>query len=656
MRKRNEDNADEKELTLGQELKSKRVKETRGLKFIRTRMWVSTLMSKFFTDRGTIPKNIGNNILVANNVYITKNHISALIQVSELSEVTPVAWAGDLQNHVKDQCAGVLVDVIMKNVPYYVNTSQSGIESRIRTWQMTLDNPLMPKEVARRAARCLYSVDVIKSGARIMKSRVYIRVMSKTNRELMQGISAVLEYLHSIDATAKRIESNIDEHLAYTIMMSNKKPEHLKDLPAVVFSTQTLAESMPATQGYNSTKGQLVGYDTISNYPYLIDFRKTANAKNILIEAASGFGKTYVVEWWLHPFLADEFCQCIMDIKGTEFTGYTKQVGGLILSMRADSTYYINNFVWDAEDLGTEMPDNYAKRCMRMAKEKMCIMSEMEGRDLALCEALLDEFLDSLYMSIGALSNNVGTWHRTKSLTPYIVYDMFIKYLSNEIMRKYGNIAVDLKSRLGIFMSRNGSSSHMFRNAMSYKDFLDSQCITFDFGIIEGANEQSPVMFKLHVLDMVTINNAYVSSNKKKGKWTVKVLEESQVAADYLLKIYKDEVTLRRAQNQITILLGNSVTALMENPLSKPIMENMNVLVLGKLNKTSRGLLVQEFDLTDMHESYLEEINKDPDRMHTFLLVNRMEKNATTALLQTLAPTSVTNSSTFKVVDTVDSN
>lgn len=635
--------------TLKKEDKERRKRE----KFITTRMWVSTLLSKFFTDRGTIPDNIGNNILIANNVYITKNHICALISIAEMSEGTPVAWMSDIVDFVKKQCDGVLIDIIVKNEPYYVNVNQGGMQSRIQTWKATLDNPLMPKDTVRRAARCLYSVDIIKSNTKTYKGRTYVRVMAKDNKKLNQGINCVMDYLTRIDASAKRISSNIEEHMAYTLMMSNKRPEHLKDVPAIVYSIQTLAESLPSTQGYNNTTGQLVGYDAISNYPYLIDFRKTANAKNIMIEAMSGFGKTYLVEWWLHPFFSDGFRQCIMDIKGTEFTAYTKKVGGITLSLRSTSTHYINSFVWSAEDIYDEAPESYAAKCIRSAKEKMCIMSEMTGKDLALCEALIEEFLEALYMSVGASPKNTATWKRTKQLNPYCVYDALISYLSNEVMAKYGDVAKDLKARLSIYMSRKGSYSHIFRDALSIRDFLDSQCLTFDFGIIEGESEQSPVMFKLHVLDMVSMNNAYVSHNKRKGMWTVKVLEESQIAADYLLKIYKDEITLRRAQNQVTILLGNSVTALMDNPLSRPILENMNVLVLGKLNRSSRKLLINEFDLTDLHEEYLEDIQVNPEMMHTFLLVNRMEKNATTALLQTLAPDKVTNSSTFKVVDTV---
>ena len=64
------------------ELNKRHKEKVKKERFLRERMWFSTLLSKFFTDRGTIPDNIGNNVLVTNNVYITKNHITALFLVT----------------------------------------------------------------------------------------------------------------------------------------------------------------------------------------------------------------------------------------------------------------------------------------------------------------------------------------------------------------------------------------------------------------------------------------------------------------------------------------------------------------------------------------------------------------------------------------------
>ena len=108
---------------------------------------------------------------------------------------------------------------------------------------------------------------------------------------------------------------------------------------------------------------------------------------------------------------------------------------------------------------------------------------------------------------------------------------------------------------------------------------------------------------------------------------------------------------LRRAQNQVTMLLGNSVSALATNPNAKGILENTNVLVLGALNKSSREYLVNEFGL-DKESEDLEQLCQNPDLENTFLLVNRMEKDATTALLKAYVPEHVVKGKLFRIVDT----
>ena len=150
------------------------------------------------------------------------------------------------------------------------------------------------------------------------------------------------------------------------------------------------------------------------------------------------------------------------------------------------------------------------------------------------------------------------------------------------------------------------------------------------------------------------INDEYVSHKKKKGQWTVKLLEESQIVDDWLTRVYTREMTLRRSQNQVTILLGNSVAALAANPLSRPMIENINILCLGSLNKSSRKFLKEEFGLSDVETQVLDDIQTNPDMARRFLLVNRMEADSTTALLEARVPESVSQSSLFKIVDTVD--
>lgn len=640
--------------TVASRLREKEKKQRKRERFIVTRMWLSTFMSRFFSDRGTIPDNIGNNILVTNNLVITKNNLTAIIQVQEMSEVTPVAWTSELIKYVKDQTTGVVLDITMKGTRYYPDINPQNIGSRVKSWQAMLDNPAMPESAVRRAARLLYSLDVIRTGVPIYKRYVYIMVRAKDGAMLKAGIQATQTYLSMIGAKNRRLQSNIDEHVRYLMMMSDKKPPHLKDLPPVVFSTQTMAESLPTIQGANDNTGVLMGYDAVSGFPYYINFKATAAAKNIMIEALSGWGKSFMATYWLYPFFADNFNLAIMDIKGNEFGALTQALGGITLSMRPTSTYYINTYVWSTAEVFDGDYRTYANERIRECKERILCIADLEQKFSSQAESLLEEFLIYVYKSIGASVDNVNTWSRTEQLNPYVIFEMFTRYVSLEIKAKYADVVTKMLERMRIYMSPDGSRSNVYRNPYSYLDVLDSRVLTFDFGIMESSSNNDPVMFHLHVMDMVAINDAYVSYKKRKGEWTVKLLEESQIVDDWLTKVYTREMTLRRSQNQCTVLLGNSVAALAANPLSRPIVENINILCLGSLNKSSRKYLQDEFGLKEAEAERLEDIQTNPDRQRQFLLINRMEKDSTTAILEANVPEEVSQSSLFKIVDTED--
>ena len=637
--------------TLKAKDKARRKKE----RFIVMRMWVSTFISKFFSDRGTIPVNIGNNILITNNTVITKNHLTALIQIREMSEYTPLSWTSDLVTKVKDQAPGCLVDITFKGMQYYPDIAPQTINSKVNLWHDMLNNEFMPEYLVRRAARLLYSLDVIKTKTAISKQYIYIMVRAKDGSTLKRALNAAYVYLSSIGCDYRRINNNMDEHISFVSMISNTHPEHIKDLPANIFSTQTLAESMPIVQGANDNSGQLIGYDTVSGYPYFINFKATSAAKNIMIEALSGWGKSFMATYWLYTFFADGFNLAIMDIKGNEFGSITQALNGVTLSMRPTSTSYINTYRWKVEEVLDHDYQTYANERFRMSKERMLCICDLSEKETSHAESLLEEFLQYVYESIGAKANNINTWFRTEKLNPYVIFEMFERYISHEIRRKYIDVCDKMLERLRIYMSPRGSRSHMFRDAYSYLDVLDARVLTFDFGIMESSSNNDPVVFHLHVMDMVCINDEFVSYKKRKGEWTVKLLEESQIVDDWLTKVYTREMTLRRSQNQCTVLLGNSVAALAANPLSRPIVENINILCLGSLNKSSREYLEKEFGLKNAEAERLYDIQTNPDMQRKFLLINRMQKDSTTAILEANVPKEVSNSSLFKIVDTEDS-
>lgn len=637
---------------LAKRMKSKAKAKSKRERFIVARMWFSTFLASFFRDRGSIPANIGNNILIGNNQYTTKDAITAIILVTEMGTDTPMGFISDMIESVKSKVPDISIDVTIKTKNKEYDLQGADMKSRIRTWQLTLDNPAAVDRNKRRAARCLYTVDVVKSGERIYKGQMYIMVRSKTGSSLQRGLEQVSNYLTSIGAAHRIIKNDMKRHMELGLLMSDYRSSDTKDLPAQVFSRQTLAEILPVTQGLNDTTGTFMGIDRKMLGPYFINFRASAKAKNIVCCAGSGYGKTFLVQNIFLDMHADNYNMCIMDIKGTEFGAFTKAAGGIVLSMRPTSTFYVNTFRLDKNEAGTD-PRVYFDQRFNLSKETMMLLADMPEDMTSQGEALIEEFMQAMYLEMGVSAENPNTWYRTDKLDPYEVYDKFEGYCSYDIKRKYEGVAMRMLTRLSIYMSRIGSNSHMFRDQFNYKDILDTKVLTFDFGMLGTGDATDQAMFKVRVLYMSLLNDQYVAYKYSKGEWTGKVLEESGIAADYLIKLYAKDFMLRRAQNQITILLGNSISNLASNKNANGILENANILILGGLNQSSREYLVNEFGL-EREAQELEDLAANPDYMNTFLLVNKMQKDATTALLKAYVPEHVVKGALFKIVDTED--
>ena len=640
--------------SIGKSLKQINKKKNKKERFLKTRMWFSTIISALYNDRGVIPPNIGNNILVGNNMYVTKNNLSACILIKEYSDDTPVAFMSHAMKEVKDKVDDIVIDFKMKNKRCWIDTSSSGLKSRIATWETTLDNPFIPDYMARRAARLLYTVDVVKSGEKIYRTRTYIIIRAKNGTKLNMGIKRMCEYLDNYGISYKVIKNNMQLHLEYMATISDRAPKKMKDVPYAVMSNETIAEILPAIQGMNDTDGTLMGLEMIGHGPYYINFRRSANAKNIYVAAQTGFGKTFLVLNWAVDMYADNYNMCIMDIKGTEFTQFTKAANGRVLSQRTDSTYYVNTFRWRKEEVRDGKYRTYADNRFNLSKQQMMIIADLADNLVSRGESLIEEFLKAVYVSIGVLADNPNTWARTEQLNPYVIYDKFEKYLSNDIMDKYSDVANEIRDRLRIFMYRDGSYAYMFRNAYSYQELLETQVLTFDLGLLETSGEQDPVMFKLRVMFMQILNDEFVAYKKSKGEWTVKILEESQIVKNYIMDIYVKEMTMGRARNQISIMLGNSISALADNPRSKAAVENINIMVLGVLNQSSKDYVVKEFNLSSGDADRLDAITDNPEYDNTFLFINRMQRNSTTGMVRAYVPDRVREGKLFKVVDTED--
>lgn len=619
-------NAQEK-VVVSKRVKAATEKKGRREKFERIRMWVSVLTSMTMKDRGKIPDDIGDNILISNNMYTTKLYMTSIVRIVELSLQTPITLVGCIREALKKDNIPCICDVTFKNEDFDVRIKDAGLQSRIQGWENSLESDISSARMKERAARCLYTVKVAESGSRLMKTRMYLQLSAKTGTDLDNAEKCVYRYLNSIECTYMPIYSDVQKTLEYIALIADSKDETVKDVAPIITSYQTLAEMFPNCGSANDRKGYYVGVDILKGLEYYIDFGSITSARNIYVVAPSGVGKTVLAGNMAQSALESGSAGCFMDIKGNEYNNLVNSVGGYVVSLRQVSTEFINSWIMRKEDVDDAGADAYFKQRYAYSKRQMTILSGITDRQkLNELEELLDGFHDSLYVSLGVLSDNRNTWDRTLKLHPYDIYDTFVEYMTPEMRSRYP-FSKELIGNLRIYMSRNGSKSFVFKREFDYASILKSRAISFDFGILAEGGDTTDVdlnLFRLKFLYMRKLNSEFVTANYALGRRTFKILEESQIVSSDILRMYVEEYTLRRSQMQDTILLGNSVSALMDKELAKPIIENTRCLFVGALGKEARNKVIEEFGIPFLKDLLVLPGSK-PEYANTFVCYNMMQ-------------------------------
>ena len=621
-----------------QRVKQQVAKKGKKPHFIRVHMWVHFLLSSLQKDRGKIPDNIGDRIMITNNVYITRYYMSSVIHIETLSLETPFTFIGEVSQFLRKNKCDAVVDATFKNVAFDIQLRDSGLQSRINLWERVAgDEEASPRE-KERSARCLYTVGIAKQGNPLKKTRMYLTVRAKTGSELTRAEKLVYRYLGSIDAEFVQVTSNLKNTLMYTSIMSDYRDSALKDIKAVVTSESTYAQMMPNSGSFNGAVGTYIGVNVLNGSPFNIDWRSITIARNLYICAPSGVGKTVFALNLCCSAVEDGYAVCVQDIKGNEFNNFINATGGYIVSLRQNSSGYINSWRMHKADVRDENAAAYFRERVAFSKEQMIILSGVKPELRNDLEELLDEFHTAMYTSLGVLPDNRNSWKWTEQLTPFEVYDKLREYLTPEVIGRYKAVSKEVVNSLGMVMSRSGSKSYVFAEEFDYASILKANTLMFDFGILEGATElDDPILFKLKFLYMRKLNGEFIAYKYSKGVKVLKVLEESQVVVNEpeIMKGYVEEFTLRRAQGQTTLLLGNSVAALLNNSVSRSLVENVRGLFIGLLEPEAREIVIEKFGLED-YRDILEEMPTDSKYNNSFLFINKMQPRPAVPILKVI--------------------
>lgn len=600
------------------------VKYTPGA-FAWVHMWITYLASMLMKDQRRIPDNIGNKILITNTMYVTARYMSVIMQIVDLGDTAPITYIGELIRELRARGNTAIVDFSFKNTKYEYKPDDSGLKSRISIWERLVANPTVTGRRRSNAERCLYTVEQAASGKQLKQTRLYLTVRAKDVDTLDDAELIIDRFFGTYHGTYDEHYARVKQDLQYASILGDMN-EDLKGTVALMTSNTVMSQMVANCGSYNDYTGYYIGQNIANGSPYYIDFSKITIARNMYVVAPSGVGKTVLAINIMQSAFEHNAAVCAMDIKGNEYREFIRITGGYIVSLRPTSYEYINTFVMHPEDCTAAEAEQYFVNRFNFSKQQMIILSGISDRQQLLSfEALLDEFLTTYYVFYGVERRNRNSWTATFNLTPFDVYDKFVTFLTPDKMRQY-NLPKTVLTTLGMYMDRNGSKSYVFASEFDFTSILSAPTISFDFGILTNMTiaDIDVDLFRLKLLYMSKLNADFTTVKFNHGTRTLKILEESQIVNDDILHMYAQEYTLSRARKQDTLLLGNSVQALIDNPESKSIVENTTCLFVGSLNTSARNVLIKEFSLDYLEEQLLLPGSK-PVYKNSFVVVNMMQ-------------------------------
>lgn len=619
-------------------------------RFLGLRMWFSVFISHFYPDMDTISDRMHGKLYIGNNEIVTKNSKTALILVYDLGVKCPKFFPSILERRIKRRFRNVKLDFVAKTEPY-IPDSRTGLDSRVEAWTKTLKKKKNASQGRKDiASRCLYTVDLFNSKVPLFKVRYYVEIRVGNQDKLQDVVDKVEEELSGFGVRYKTIKSNIDKHIKYIAMINSVAPKDIKDIPWLICTTQTLAEISPNAQGVNDVDGMVLGTDLLSMQPYIVNFFASPGAKNIYIQAPAGNGKTFIAVNWCVEARDHNMRVCIRDLKGNEFTSFTRAYNGIVYDLGPKSNQFPNVLKWDSNTPMNAM--EYTNKMLTLTKTILMILSKVKEEERELLEIFVNEFINALYSKLGAVRENRNTWYRTETLTPYTMFEHLKEFISTGIRQRFGKTLDAAYSNWSEYFTPSGLYGHTFMYEIKYEDFIHTDVLTFTFDMLSDTSIQDIPLYEVKTLFANVIEDDYLMYNKLKGLWTLMIEEESSIASDFILESYVKNFLLRRVQNVINVMLGNSLSALLSNKISKSLMDTINMLVVGGVNKETRDYLVAQYDLSDTIQKRLKEIKDIQTFESTFVVVNMLQKKPVNGLLKVFVPRSVTKNKLFKGVDT----
>ena len=567
---------------------------------------IITMKSSLGPDVLTIPKNIGNSLLVSNSTIITYRHLSAIIKVNLLGLNVPRNFISVIDGELRRYGIDCLMQVHFSLSKFdYNEKARKEITVNISGWERISKNEQGKSK--RDAEWGLRSAKTLLADTSFTTS-MSIKLSAKDGMTLRKAVNIVKQCISKSESLAFSATFSLNQRMQ-EMCITSLAPNSGQSFPALA-NTIALVGPEPLVK---SKHGTVIGKNIYTNEPYAIDFSKETLARNMLIIAPSGSGKTYMMYNIAQNTLENGMRMSVVDIKGNEYVTLCKSVDGAVIDLSDSSTSYIDcvkRIPFDG-DYRT-----YFNNMDILLKDILCILAgEYNSEKL---EGLVLNFITALWINKGVSADNPDTWVNTLTMDIFTVFEDFVRYCYRQSGTDKDVIAA--LDNMNKYVTRTGEYSYIWQNPLNINDILSKRMISYSFGILNG-KITNQVLFKLRWKFMDTIMSDYFYNNYKTGYITLNIMEEAQIVDSDIMKMYCRHWTLGRSLKQDNIFIANSFETIKERDDAQPILENATIIITSSMPPKTRESFIKTYGLDD-YVHMLNDLEK-PDNKFSFFIYLR---------------------------------
>lgn len=389
-----------------------------------------------------------------------------------------------------------------------------------------------------------------------------------------------------------------------------------------IWSDDTLSSfTVPEHGTVGDTSGTPFGIDIMSGEPVSFNMASDSNAKNVLLAAGTGEGKSLLSKMLYTFTLADDdFETIVFDYEGSEYMSLGFVADANIVGMGGTSGSYVNTMVIADPTGNMELDVEAKKNAIDMTTTVFNVLANPHTGMNEQQMAIFSDLLTHCYAKVG-VGEQPETWENSKDLNYFYIYDTlvhdFILGDNTTAIENHGMQALkDFRNVLKPYFEENGIRSSWFETPVSINEFMNNKHNIFNFGMggkSEVLQDARAIVLKQLFASHLTLMKS--ARNKARGKHTVVFLEELQryLEQPFSSQIVKSFVSGGRKLGMVNYLITNDPSGLISSSdIDSPLVqENVSAVVsgitmqiIGALYQKDMDGLVDTFGL-EKSEGYL---------------------------------------------------